>query len=97
MNFAMATRMGKQLAFLLLPLTGITLWFMHDGGMDFGWNLIWYWLWIIGFLLVHQATLLIKLVSTHKRGGFSRESRVVLLIGFVLLMSSVVFFVRQLN
>lgn len=57
----------SRLVFLLLPLVGITLWFIYDGGIGFGWNLIWYWISIIGFLLLYQLALLLNLMLQHKK------------------------------
>lgn len=84
-------------AFLLVPLIGITLWFRYDGGVGFGWNLIWYWIWIIGFLLLYQVVLLSNLIHNYPKSGFSGENKIFMLIGLLLLIISIVLFMSKLE
>lgn len=81
-----------RLSLLLLPLAGITLWFLYDGGISFGWNFIWYWTWIITYLLAYQAVLLLNVALNFKKAGFSRENRIFLLSGLALLVIAITFF-----
>lgn len=81
-----------RLSLLLLPLAGITLWFLYDGGISFGWDFIWYWTWIIAFLLAYEAVLLLNVALNFKKAGFSRENRIFLLSGLVLLAIATIFF-----
>ncbi|EID72332.1 hypothetical protein [Imtechella halotolerans] len=86
----------SRLVFLLLPLVGITLWFIYDGGIGFGWNLIWYWISIIGFLLLYQLALLLNLMLQHKKKGFSKENKIFIIIGLILLFLAIVIFSNKL-
>lgn len=85
-----------RLVFLLLPLAGITLWFLYDGGIGFGWNLIWYWIWIIGFLLLYQLALLLNLLLYYKKRGFTKANKIFMITGLILLLLAIVAFVLQL-
>ncbi|MFI0430160.1 hypothetical protein [Mariniflexile sp. HMF6888] len=96
-NIMITTGIIWRGAFLLVPLTGITLWFLYDGGIGFGWNLIWYWIWIIGFLLLYQIVLLSNLILNYTKIGFSTENKVFMLIGLLLLVIAIVFFMSKLG
>jgi len=39
----------KKSAFLFVPLGGITLWFLKDGGISYGLNFLYYWFFMIGY------------------------------------------------
>lgn len=85
-----------RLVFLLLPLVGITLWFLHDEGIGFGWNLIWYWICIIGFLLLYQFLLLLNLMLYYKKRGFTKVNKIFMTTGLILLLLAIAVFVSEL-
>lgn len=85
-----------RLLLLVLPIGGITFWFLNDGGIGFGWNLIWYWIWIIGFLLIYQLALLLNLMLYYKKRGFVKENKIFMTIGLLLLLLAIVTFVFEL-
>lgn len=81
---------------LILPIAGITLWFLHDGGIGFGWNLIWYWIWIISFLLLYQIALLLNQVIHYKKGEFTKANKIFMTTGLILLLLAIAVFVFEL-
>jgi hypothetical protein len=95
-NIMITTGIIWRGAFLLVPLIGITLWFLYDGGIGFGWNLIWYWIWMIGFLLLYQIALLSNLILNYKKRGFGKENKIFMSIGLLLLVMASVFFITEL-
>lgn len=86
----------SRLIFLLLPLVVITLCFLHDGGIGFGWNLIWYWICIIGFLLLYQLILLLNLMLYYKKRGFTKANKIFMITGLILLLLAIIVFTFEL-
>ncbi|OQP58577.1 hypothetical protein [Niastella populi] len=82
----MSTGIICKLTFLLLPVTGITLWFLYDGGIGLGWNLIWYWIWIIGFLTVYTAGVVFSYFYNRIKGKRNKENILFMLVGLSLLV-----------
>ncbi len=92
----MRTGIILKLTFLLLPVTGITLWFLYDGGIGFGWNLIWYWIWMIGFLSVYEAGLVFSYFFNRINGKKNKENILFMLVGLCLLIIASVCAIMQL-
>ena len=93
----MNTGIVWRLSFLLLPITGITGWFLYDGGIAFGWNLIWYWTWIIGFLSVYEAGLVFSYFLNRIKGKTNKENIFFILVGLCLLVIASVCVIVQLK
>ncbi|MBE8720772.1 hypothetical protein C4F40_08550 [Sphingobacterium sp. Ka21] len=85
------------LTLLLLPLISITAWFLLDGGISHGYNFIYYWIWIIGFLIVFNTVVAVLLIyKSIKRINTFEYSRI-FYIGLALLIGSTLYFMVNLN
>jgi len=83
----------KKSAFLFVPLGGITLWFLKDGGISYGLNFLYYWFFMIGYQIFFILIVWMRLLYLRYNHKKDAAYQPLLYLSILLLMASIVYFV----
>lgn len=86
-------------ALLIIPVTGIVGWFVHEGALSGSGGLakIYGLITLIGFLLIYEIGLLIDRYYLAKKSISTTQDDILLVIGLVLLIASIVNFLIAIS